>query len=338
MATKNIDWDNLSFAFMPPDKMWVDKAPKDGEWKEGKLVPFENLSISPAAGVLNYGQGLFEGMKAYRTKEDKIVLFKPQENAKRMQEGANRLCMNPYPLDKFVNAVKEVVKANRDFIPPNKKGELYIRPVLWGTGEVLGVAPAPEYTFVIYTSPVGPYFKGGLKTNDIMITKEYHRACPGGVGGVKTIGNYAASMYPGKLAKSQGFAEVLYLDSTHKKYIDEVGAGNFFTIIDGELHTPPLGTLLPGITRKSIMHLAQEVFNIKVHERPISYEEIIKADENFCTGTAAVISPIGSISVDGKKHVINNGEVGEITRKLYDELRSIQYNEKDPYGWVEEVE
>lgn len=334
-----IDWDSLTFTFMKTDSMYMAFCDLGETWKEKGIIPFSSFEISPASCVLNYGQGVFEGLKAQQTADGTVVLFRPFENGKRMENGAKRLCMPAYPTASFVNAVKMTVKANRDYVPPTGKGTLYIRPCLWGTGPMLGVAPAPSYTFCIFVSPVGPYFKGGVTPIKLEITKNFHRAAPRGTGGIKAIGNYAGSMYPAKKTKAKGFAEAIYLNASNDRYIEEVGAANFFCMIDGELHTPRLtGSILPGITRDSVITLARDILGITVHERDIDYEEVFKADEVFCTGTAAVISPIGSISFQEKDYTFNNFEVGEYTSRLYDLLTGIQTGaEEDPYGWVTEI-
>ncbi|MDG1546717.1 MAG: branched-chain amino acid aminotransferase, partial [Candidatus Poseidoniaceae archaeon] len=294
--------------------------------------------ISPAAGVLNYGQGLFEGMKAYRTTDGKVVFFRPEENARRMQRGADRLKMPPVPESVFVDAVEQVVAANLSWIPPMGKGALYVRPLLMGSGPVLGVAPAPSYTFLVYATPVGPYFKGGVTAIDLLISEEHHRAAPGGSGGVKAIGNYAPGMMPSKKAKAAGFSEVIYLDAETHSYIEEVGAANFFCLKDGKLYTPELtGTILPGITRDSIIKLARNN-GMEVIETKVSAEFAMDADEAFCCGTAAVISPIGSITKNNNKAVFGNGEPGKVTTTLYNQLTGIQNGSiEDTFGWLHEI-
>ena len=243
--SKDIDWDSLTFSLTPTDTMYLTETKQGDAWMPGDLRPYGNMSISPAAGVLNYGQGLFEGMKAYRTTNGKVVFFRPEENARRMQRGADRLKMPPVPESVFVDAVEQVVAANLSWIPPVGKGALYVRPLLMGSGPVLGVAPAPSYTFLVYATPVGPYFKGGVTAIDLLISEEHHRAAPGGSGGVKAIGNYAPGMMPSKKAKAAGFSEVIYLDAETHSYIEEVGAANFFCLKDGKLYTPELtGVLL----------------------------------------------------------------------------------------------
>jgi branched-chain amino acid aminotransferase len=271
MASK-IDFDNLTFSITPGDTMFLSKCKTDGVWDQGVFQPYGDIPISPAAGVLNYGQGLFEGLKALRTKAGKVVLFRPAENGKRMASGADRLCMPAYPVDKFVAAVSELVRRNIEFVPPYGKGSLYIRPCLWGTGPVLGVSPAPEFTFMVYVSPVGRYFKAGFIPIKLEITRQFHRAAPKGTGGVKSIGNYAGAMLPGKKTKAKGFSECIYLDAREDKYIEEVGAANFFCVRGNTLMTPGLGSILPGITRASVMQIASDVMGMQVLEKNISVE------------------------------------------------------------------
>lgn len=341
MSAKDIDWDNLGFDFIPPKSMFLATLEAGKEWEDAGIVPFRNIEISPAACVLNYGQGVFEGMKAQRTNKDEIVLFRPIENGKRLKVSCERLLIPPYDPEKFVEQVKKVVKANVEFVPPYGKGALYVRPVIWGTGAMLGVSPAPSYTFIIWVSPVGPYFKTGFQPLKLEITKKYHRAAPKGTGAAKAIGNYAGSMLPALETKERGYAQVIYLDGKHDKYIEEVGTANFFAILDDVLVSPLApkdGSILPGVTRKSVIHIAKDKLGMKVEERDVSYEEVFKASECFCTGTAAVITPIGAIAIEGKEHVYNDFKVGETTQKLYDMLTKIQLLElEDPYGWVIKV-
>ncbi len=335
MQTADFDWDSLTFAFTTTDEMYVAKCKLGEEWSEGALEPFGDVRISPASGVLNYGQGIFEGMKAQRAVDGSIVLFRPANNARRFQDGARRLGMVPVPEWMFLKAIEATVKANSRWVPPTGKGALYVRPVLWGTGAILGVAPAPEYTFMVYVCPVGPYFKGGMTPISLKVSDEFHRAAPGGSGGVKAIGNYAPGMMPSKMAKKDGYAEIIYLDAAEHRYIEEVGAANFFCLKDGILHTPALtGTILPGITRASIIELARSE-GIEVFEEKVSIDAVLEADECFCAGTAAVISPIGHIRHGEREATYLNGEVGETTRRLYDLLTGIQTKAvDDPFGWV----
>ena len=333
--SESVDWDSLTFSLTPTDTMYITSVQADEPWMPGQLQPYGDIPMSPAAGVLNYGQGLFEGMKAYTTSKGRIVCFRPEENARRMQRGADRLKMPPVPESIFIDAVEQVVNANRHWVPPSGKGALYIRPLLMGSGPVLGVAPAPSYTFLIYVTPVGPYFKGGMTAIDLLISDHHHRAAPGGSGGVKAIGNYAPGMKPSKEAKALGYAEVIYLDAETHTCIEEVGAANFFCIKDGTLYTPELtGTILPGITRDSIIQMARHLGH-EVVEGKVEATFAMEADEAFCCGTAAVISPIGSITLEGTTSTYGKGEPGPITTKLYDALTGVQ-NEtaEDTFGWI----
>lgn len=341
MKPDEIDFDNLGFDFIRTKEMYVSDY-ENGSWSDGELVPFGPFEISPGAGVLNYGQGIFEGMKALEAKDGDIVLFRPEQNAKRFVKSAKRLLIPPYGEQKFLEAVKNVVKANKEYVPPYETGgALYIRPILIGDGPVLGVAPAEKFKLIIFTVPVGPYFPEGFKAIDLEISKEYTRAAPGGTGFAKTCCNYAPTMKPAKETKERGYAQVIYLDATNKEHIDEVGTANFFGIIDGKLATPKLkGTILPGITRKSVLTLADKKLGMEVEERDISYRELFEdsCTEAFCTGTAAVITPIGSVSINDKTRVFSEGEPGEITKKLYDLLTGIQRKEvEDEFNWVLEV-
>ncbi|XP_020529974.1 branched-chain-amino-acid aminotransferase 3, chloroplastic-like isoform X2 [Amborella trichopoda] len=291
-------------------------------------------------GVARYGlDGLFEGLKAYRKKDGDVVLFRPEENGLRMQRGAERMCMPSPSVEQFVDAVKETVWANRRWVPPFGKGSLYIRPLLFGSGPILGLAPAPEYTFLVYVSPVGNYFKEGLAPISLLVDTEFHRATRGGTGGVKTIGNYAAVLKAQARAKSEKYTEVLYLDSIHKKYLEEVSAANIFLVKGKTILTPPIkGTILPGITRLSIIDVAQNE-GYKVEERPIPVEELFEADEVFCTGCAVVVSPVGSITYERKKMQYGNGGVGKVSQQLYSALTGIQWGlMEDNFGWVVAVE
>lgn len=336
MKPDEIDFNNLGFDYIATKTMFWATKKGDKPWTDGELKPFGTFPINPSACVLNYGQGIFEGMKAQRTKTNDILLFRPLENGKRLRESCSRLCIPPpYDPEKFVYWVKEVVKANEEYVPPYGKGALYIRPIIFGSGPILGVAPAPEYTFIIFVIPVGPYFKEGFNPIKLEITKQYHRVATKGTGHIKAIGNYAGTMLPSIETHERGFAQVIYLDASQEKYIEEVGTANFFCVLDEELLTPKLGSILPGITRKTVLELAEESLGMTVVERDIHYEEVFKASEVFCTGTAAVITPIGSIAFEGKEYIYNNFKVGEITQKLYDLLTKIQLNEIEThYDWT----
>ncbi len=339
MKPGEIDFDNLSFSFTRTRSMYVAKCKLGGEWKTGKLIPFENLSLSPAAGVLNYGQGLFEGMKAYKWEDGRIAMFRPEMNAERAANGCVRLSMPEIPSSLFLDAVKKVVRDNTDYIPNTEQGALYVRPIIFGSGEGVGVAPSTEYSLIVYVTPVGPYFKGGLTPIKLVVTNDYHRAPLKGTGGVKAIGNYVPGMLPSGLAKENGYAEVIYLDAAEEKYIEEVGAANFFAVMNGKIVTPELtGSILPGITRDSILHLAKNKMGLEVEERRISVDEALDADEVFCAGTAAIVAPIGSINYQGKEHIFSEGEIGEITNELYNDLTGIQFGTtNDKFGWMTEI-
>jgi len=266
-------------------------------------------------------------------------MFRPERNASRMQDGAKRLGMPVVPEEMFLDAVRKTVLENSRWIPPLGKGALYIRPLLMGSGAILGVAPAPEYTFLVYVSPVGPYFKGGLKPISLKVSDNFHRAAPGGSGGVKAIGNYAPGMVPSKAAKSEGFAEIIYLDAVHHRYVEEVGAANFFCVKDGVISTPELtGTILPGVTRESVIEIARDR-GYEVREEKVDVDYALSADECFCAGTAAVVSSIGSIKHGDRVASFGDGEVGPITRILHDELTAIQQKRiPDERGWTVAVE
>ena len=335
---KNIDWDNLGFDINAAEKMFMANY-RNGKWDNGEIVNYDKIQIFPSAVILNYGQGIFEGMKAYRTKDGRIAMFRPYDNARRLNDGCKRLCMPELDVDFFVSSIVKLLKENVDYIPPYGKGDLYIRPVLFGSGQMLGVNPATEYTFIVFMSPVGPYFKGGLSGIKLEIRDDFHRAPLYGTGGIKAVGNYASSLYPKKVVKDNGYDEVIYLDARMSTYIEEVGSANFFMIKDGVLSTPKLlGSILPGITRDSILKIARDVFGLIPIERDIRYDEIFSADELFCSGTAAVVTPISLVAYKDKKYTIGNGKPGEITKKLYVELKGIQLGEKeDKYGWFYEV-
>ncbi|KAG5023239.1 hypothetical protein JHK85_019581 [Glycine max] len=285
----DINWDELGFSLVPTDYMYVMKCAKGDKFSQGSIVPFGNIEISPSAGILNYGQGLFEGLKAHRTEDGHVLLFRPDENAQRMKRGADRLCMPSPSPGQFVNAVKQIVIANKRWVPPPGKGSLYIRPLLIGTGALLGVAPAPEYTFLIYCSPVGSYQK---------VEDKLYRAISGcgGTGGIKSVTNYAPVYTAMADAKANGFSDVLFLDSATGKHIEEASACNVFVLKDNAISTPAIdGTILPGITRKSIIDIAIDL-GYQVMERSVSVEEMLGADEMFCTGTAVVVNSVASVT------------------------------------------
>ncbi|XP_010271199.1 PREDICTED: branched-chain-amino-acid aminotransferase 3, chloroplastic-like [Nelumbo nucifera] len=334
----DINWDDLGFGLVPTDYMYVTKCSKNGKFSKGDLQRFGNIELSPSSGVLNYGQGLFEGLKAYRKQDGSILLFRPEENALRMRTGAERMCMPAPTVEQFVEAVKMTVLANKRWVPPPGKGSLYIRPLLMGSGAVLGLAPAPEYTFLIYVSPVGNYFKEGLAPINLVVENEFHRATPGGTGGIKTIGNYASVLKAQSAAKAKGYSDVLYLDSVHKKYLEEVSSCNVFVVKGTTISTPAIkGTILPGITRKSIIDVACNL-GFQVEERLVSVDELLDADEVFCTGTAVVVSPVGSITYLGERVSYGKTGVGAVSQQLFSSLTSLQMGlAEDKLGWTVEL-
>lgn len=342
IKNKKPDFYNLSFDLYETRTMFVSDY-KNGSWDEGNLVPFGDISLSPAACVLNYGQAIFEGLKALKTKNGEILLFRPKDNGRRLNESAKRLLMPTYDVDRFVKNVKDVVKANQEYVPPyDSGGSLYIRPLMIGSGPMLGIAPATEFKLLIFCSPVGPYFPEGFNGIKIEISNMYTRASVGGTGYSKMSGNYAGTMKPAKEAKQKGYSQILYLDSVHKEYLSEVGAANFCAIIEETLVTPQFdGTILEGITLKSILTLAKEKLGMNFEQRDILYNEIfeISCTEAFCTGTAAVITPISSVSFNGNTRTFNDGKPGPITTKLYELLIGIQRLDKeDDFGWIDKVE
>jgi branched-chain amino acid aminotransferase len=267
------------------------------------------------------------------------VTFRPQENAKRFAEGAGRMSMPPVPKEIFEDAILRAISANRDFVPPVGLGSLYIRPLLIGSGAILGLGPAPSYTFLVYVSPVASYFKGGQLTPiDLIVEEDYHRAAPGGTGSTKCVGNYSPVLKVQLQAKKDGYSDVIYLDAKENKYIEEVSSCNFFVVKGKTIATPELGgTILPGITRKSIIELAKDK-GYTVEERKVSVEEVIEADECFCTGTAVVVVPVGSVTRRGKKTIYSEGKIGKTGQMLYDELTGIQQGQiKDTKGWITNV-
>ncbi len=335
----DIDWGSLGFKYMKTDFRYV-SVWKDGKWDEGKLVEDNKLCISEGSTALHYGQQCFEGMKAYRTKDDRILLFRPDQNAKRMQESCKRVLMPEVPVEKFVDACVQVVKANKKYVPPYGTGAtLYLRPMVIGVGDNIGVSPAPEYIFCVFCTPVGAYFKGGMAPVNFIVS-DYDRAAPQGTGAAKVGGNYAGSLMPHKLAVDAGFADCIYLDpATHTK-IEEVGAANFFGITkDNKFVTPDSPSILPSITKYSLLQVAKDYLDMEAEERDVYIDNLDEFAEAGACGTAAVITPIGGIKYKDKLHVFySETEVGPKTKKLYDTLCGIQFGDiKGPEGWVVEV-
>ena len=340
MAKKDIDWGSLGFGYIETDYRYLSSF-KDGKWDEGALITDPNVTLNECACVFQYAQTVFEGLKAYTTEDGRTVTFRPDLNAERINQSAARLKMPVLPEGRFIEAVKKVVKANEDFVPPFGSGaSLYVRPYIMGTNSVIGVKPADEYQFRILVTPVGPYFKGGAKPLTIRVS-DYDRAAPNGTGHIKAGLNYAMSLYAIVDAHEQGFAENMYLDSATRTKVEETGGANFiFVTRDGKVVTPKSNTILPSITRRSLIQVAKEYLGLEAEEREITLEEVKDMAECGLCGTAAVISPVGKINDHGKEICFPSGmdEMGPITKKLYDTLTGIQMGKiKAPEGWIVEI-
>lgn len=339
MSSANIDWNTLGFDYIKTDLRYISYW-KDGSWDDGKLTEDNKLHISEGSTALHYGQQCFEGLKAYRCKDGSINLFRPDQNAARMQRSCARLLMPSIPTDKFIEACKQVVRANEHFIPPyGTGGALYLRPFIIGVGDNIGVHPAPEFIFSIFATPVGAYFKGGMKPTNFIVS-DYDRAAPQGTGAAKVGGNYAASLLPGQNAHEHSFADCIYLDpETHTK-IEEVGSANFFAITrDNKFVTPKSPSILPSITKYSLLELSKRL-GMEVEEGDVYIDKLDGFAEAGACGTAAVITPIGGIQNGDNFHVFySETDVGPVTRKLYDELVGIQYSDiEGPEGWIVKVD
>lgn len=336
--------DEIEFGSIFTDHMFImDYNTKDG-WNNARIVEYQPLVLDPAALVFHYGQSMFEGMKAYKTDEGKVLLFRPMKNIQRANNSNERICMPQIPEEDFLQAVKELVKIDEDWIPKKKGGSLYIRPFVIATEASLNVKPSSQYQFIIILSPVGAYYKEGLNPVKIWIEDEYVRAVRGGIGEAKTGGNYAASMLSQEKAHEAGYSQVLWLDGIEHKYIEEVGAMNIFFKIDGKIVTPMLnGSILPGVTRASVIELCKS-WGYDVEERKISADEIYNAakqgilEEVFGSGTAAVISPVGTLKFGDNVFEINNGKIGNVSQKIYDTITGIQTGKvEDTFGWCVEI-
>ncbi|MFR3834329.1 MAG: branched-chain amino acid aminotransferase [Eubacterium sp.] len=340
MDKKNIDWANLGFGYVDTDKRFVANF-KDGKWDDGVLTEDSNVVINECAGVLQYAQTIFEGMKAYTTEDGRIVTFRPDLNASRFADSARRLEMPVFPEDKFVKAIKETVKANAAYVPPYGSGAtLYVRPYMFASSSVIGVKPAEEYQFRILTTPVGPYFKGGAKPITIKVS-DFDRAAPHGTGHIKAGLNYAMSLHAIVTAHAEGFDENMYLDAATRTKVEETGGANFiFVTKDNKVVTPKSNSILPSITRRSIMHVAKEYLGLEVEEREVFIDEVKDFAECGLCGTAAVISPVGKIVNHGEEICFPSGmdEMGPITKKLYETLTGIQMGRIEaPEGWLVEI-
>ena len=338
--TKNIDWANLGFGYIKTDYRFVANF-KDGKWDDGSLTTDENIVLNESAGVLQYAQTCFEGMKAYRTVDNKVVCFRPDLNAKRMADTARRLVMPVFPEEKYIEAVLQTIKANIDWVPPYGTGAaLYLRPFMFGSGIVIGVKPATEFQFRIFATPVGAYFKGGANGVALRVP-DYDRAAPKGTGHVKAGLNYAMSLYPVHEAHEQGYGENLYLDAATRTNVEETGGANvIFITEDNTVVTPKSDSILPSVTRRSLMYVAEHYLGLKVEERTIPYSEVKDFKECALCGTAAVLSPVGRIDRNGESiHFDYKGKgIGEISKKLYDTLVGIQMGTIEaPEGWIREI-
>ncbi|MBQ7925475.1 MAG: branched-chain amino acid aminotransferase [Lachnospiraceae bacterium] len=341
MEKKNIDWSNLGFGYIQTDKRSVSNY-KDGAWDEGVLTEDPNVVLNECAGVLQYAQTVFEGLKAYTTEDGRIVTFRPDLNAERMMDSAARLEMPIFPKDRFIDAVTQVVKANAAYVPPFGSGAtLYLRPYMFGSNPVIGVKPADEYQFRILCTPVGPYFKGGAKPLTLKVS-DFDRAAPNGTGHIKAGLNYAMSLHAIVTAHHEGFDENMYLDSKTRTKVEETGGANFlFVTKDNVVVTPKSGTILPSITRRSLLYVAQEYLGLKVEEREVYLDELKDMAECGLCGTAAVISPVGKIVDHGKEICMASGmgEMGPTTKKLYETLTGIQMGKIEaPKGWIHVIE
>ena len=341
MEKKDLDWGNLSFAYMHTDYSYVSNY-KDGAWEEGGLTSDHTVTLSECAGLLHYCQEVFEGLKAYTTENGDIVCFRPDMNAQRMYDSAARLEMPSFPKDKFVEAVEMVVRANAAWVPPFGSGAtLYIRPFMFATGDVIGVKPATEYQFRILVTPVGPYYKGGVKPVKLQVP-EFDRAAPHGTGNIKAGLNYAMSLHPSVIAHSKGYADNLFLDPQTRTYVEETGGANvLFVKKDGTLVVPQSFTdsILPSITRRSLVDVAEKMLGMTVEQRPVRFDEIDQFVECGMCGTAAVISPVGQIDNGDKSVVYGMEHVGPVMKKLRETLTGIQSGAiEDQFGWVHKID
>ena len=340
MSNKQLDWSNLGFGYVQTDKRYVANF-KNGAWEEGFLTEDATVTLNECAGVFQYAQTVFEGLKAYRTQDGRIVTFRPDLNAQRLADSARRLEMPAYPEDKFIEAVEAVVAANADFVPPYGSGAtMYLRPYMFGSNPVIGVKPATEYQFRIFATPVGPYFKGGAKPLTLRVC-DFDRAAPRGTGHIKAGLNYAMSLHAIVDAHNQGYDENMYLDSATRTNVEETGGANFiFVTKDGKLVTPKSDTILPSITRRSLCYVAKEYLGMEVEEREIPLSEIKDFAECGLCGTAAVISPVGKVVDHGTEICFPSGmtEMGPVLKKLYDTLTGIQMGRIEaPEGWLREI-
>ena len=341
----NTDWNNLRFGVYFSDHVFMSDY-KGGKWDDDRIIPYGPMEVEPGMCTLHYGQTIFEGLKAFPDINGGVNLFRPDKNAARLNHSGAMVCIPAFDENLFVDAIKELVKIDKNWIPQKRGESLYLRPVVYGSSNFLGVHASEEYKLIIMTSPVGSYYAEGLNPVDILVSDEYVRAVKGGLGSAKTAANYAASMLGGAKAKELGYAQVLWLDGVSRSFIDEVGAMNIMFHIGDELITPSLdrGAILNGVTRDTVLTLAKD-WGMKITERDITIDEILKANadgslkEVFGTGTAAVISPVGKLTYKGKDVVVNGGKIGELAQKMYDTITGLQYGEiEDTHGWIQHFE
>jgi len=340
LKPKPADESSLGFGDLFTDHMFLMNYEKGRGWYDPRIVPYGNLVLDPAAMGLHYGQEIFEGLKAYRGRDGRLYLFRAPDNFRRMNRSAARICMPELDVDQAMEALEKLILLDRDWVPGSPGTSLYIRPTMIATDPFLGVRPSHTYVFYIIIGPVGAYYKEGLNPVKIYVEDNYIRAAVGGIGEAKTAGNYAASILAAEEAHAKGYTQVLWLDAAERKYVEEVGTMNIFFVINDEVITAPLnGSILPGITRDSVIRILND-WGVKVSERPLSIDEVTAAAENgslreaFGAGTAAVISPVGQITYKGKDYPVAGGRMGDLSQRLYDEIVAIQYAEKDdPYGW-----
>ncbi len=341
MEKKNIDWANLGFGYIQTEKRYVSNY-KDGKWDDGCITDDATITLNECAGVLQYAQTVFEGMKAYTTEQGKIVVFRPDLNASRLVDSAKRLEMPPFPEDRFLDSIVQLVKANAEYVPPYGSGaSLYIRPYMFGTNPVIGVKPATEYQYRAFVTPVGPYFKGGAKPLTICVS-DFDRAAPNGTGHIKAGLNYAMSLHAIVTAHAAGYDENMYLDSATRTKVEETGGANFLFITkDNKVVTPKSDTILPSITRRSLVYVAEHYLGMEVEEREVYLDELENFAECGLCGTAAVISPVGKIVDHGREICMPSGmeKMGPVTQKLYDTLTGIQMGRIEaPEGWIKVIE
>ncbi len=334
------DQNNLGFGQFFTDHMFMMQWNRQQGWHNACIKPYQPFTLEPAAMVFHYGQAIFEGMKAYRGKDNQIFLFRPEDNLARMNQSALRMCMPRFPQERVLQALRAMVYLDQEWVPSTEGATLYIRPTMIATEPMLGLRPAQEYFFFIICCPVGAYYSEGFNPTKIYVEDKYVRAVPGGVGNAKTAGNYAASVKAQVEAQEKGYTQVLWLDAVERKYIEEVGTSNIFFLINGELITPPLeGTILPGVTRNSVLQLARD-WGYQVSERRLTIDEVFAADkagtlqEGFGTGTAAVIAPVGELCYRDQTIRINGGKTGTLAKRLFEELQAIQFGyQEDPHKW-----